>query len=132
MLEKDFRARLVAELKIAGKEAFPVESATSPGFPDLVIAGFTTSLAELKVVATRASKATLHDLFEATQRAFQKRWWTTQAGGLWLALYDKHDEVYQALQLSPDMLDKPLGSVLGYGIMGKTLPELVKRWRQVL
>lgn len=132
MLEKKFRSNFIAELKKIGKEAFPIESATSPGFPDVVVAGFTISLFELKVVMTRASKTTVHDICEPTQRTFQRRWWTTQAAGLWLALYDEHDDVYQALQLAPLLLDKQLCAITSYGITGRGVAELVKNMKGVL
>lgn len=132
MLEKRFRADLIVALKEAGKEAFPIESAVTPGFPDMVVAGNVASLVELKVVPTRASKTTLHDLFEATQRAFQKRWWTTQAAGLWVAIHDEKDGEYQALALCPGLLDKTLAALTSYGITGRSITELVKHWRYIL
>lgn len=118
MLEKTFRAALAREFRALGCAAVPIESAVTPGFPDLVVAKSLTALVELKTVSTARSARPFGALFEPAQRAFYRAWWKTCAANLWVAVYDKRGDRAYALQLHPDHLAMPISEVLCHHFSG--------------
>jgi hypothetical protein len=101
MLEKTFRAAFVKALNKAALFAVPIESAVTPGIPDILVANHSVALVECKVVASVNSKRKFAMLFELNQLAFYHRWWKTGANNLWCAVYAKKTRTSYLLRLHP-------------------------------
>lgn len=114
MLEKVFRAKLILALKKEGVFAVPIESAVTPGFPDIVTAHHTIALIECKVVRSFNSDRLLSGLFGKNQLAFYKRWWQTQGNNLWACILSEDTCQVLALPLGPGVLTKTLKHIVGY------------------
>ena len=101
MYESTFRKNLVSALNKVGCYAIPIESATSPGFPDIVLGHWATALIECKVISSAMSQREFGKIFERNQLAFYHRWWRTQANNLWCAVYVEKMKRAHAFRLHP-------------------------------
>ena len=120
MLEKHFRASLIKELGKVGVFAVPIESATSPGFPDIVAANHSIALIECKIIMSANSGRNFKMLFELNQLAFYHRWWRTGANNLWCAVYErKHKKTY-TFRMHPDHFKLTIKEMLAQVTPGST------------
>jgi Holliday junction resolvase len=128
MLEKTFRSELVKELNKVGFYAMPIESAVTPGFPDVVVAGHSIAMIELKVVKTMSSKKLLSSLFEKNQLAFYKRWWKTTANNLWCAVYIENEKEICIFRLNPYHLMHSLSSIEVFCLCQQSSMKIIVGW----